>query len=240
MVHDQASDCFLPAFYVLCSSKELDMYWNVIDHVIQATDQKLNPAKVICDFESGLIKAILTQFPDAKVSGCYFHIKQALGRQTKKLQIPAPKIKIAMAPGGVDVLAVVDKDKVAVQGTAYVRKLIHEECVAEGLTYTYHKWESFWSYFNRQWVRRYDPDLWNVEGMSKQVVARTTNPLERFNRELNGTFRPHPSLPVFVSGIEALARRHVQTLQDIPSNRAKSPRRREKYTLPQKVTFPSK
>ncbi|GMF37841.1 unnamed protein product [Phytophthora fragariaefolia] len=85
MVHDQASDCFLPAFYVLCSSKESGMYCNVIDHVIQATDQKLNPAKVICDFESGLIKAMLTQFPDAKVSGCYFHFKQALGRQMKKL-----------------------------------------------------------------------------------------------------------------------------------------------------------
>ncbi|GMF52676.1 unnamed protein product [Phytophthora fragariaefolia] len=157
MVHDQASDCFLSVFYVLCSSKESDMYWNVIDHVIQATDQKLNPAKAICDFESGLIKAVLTQFPDAKVSGCYFHFKQALGRQMKKLQISAPEIKIAMAPGGVDVLAVVDKDKVAVQGTPYVRKLIREECVEEGLTYSYHKWESFWSYFNRQWVHRYAP-----------------------------------------------------------------------------------
>ncbi|OWY95558.1 hypothetical protein PHMEG_00034407 [Phytophthora megakarya] len=49
MVHDQASTCLLPAFYVL------------------STDQKLELFNVICDFEAGLIKAVLTQFPEAKV-----------------------------------------------------------------------------------------------------------------------------------------------------------------------------
>ncbi|ETI55423.1 hypothetical protein F442_01830 [Phytophthora nicotianae P10297] len=101
-----------------------------------------------------------------------------------------------MAPGSVDVLAVVDKDKVAIQGTCYMRKMIREKC---GNQYS----------------------------------------LERFNQELNDTFVPHPSVPVFAAGIEALARHHVQALQGIPSNRAKSPHRREKYTWPKKVAFPN-
>ncbi|POM60224.1 hypothetical protein PHPALM_30946 [Phytophthora palmivora] len=128
------------------------MYWNIIGHAIQATDQNLDPATVICDFGSGLIKAVLTQFPDARVSGCFFHFKQALGRRMKKEKIPAPEIKIAMAPGCVDILAVVDKDKVVIEGTSYVRKLLREKCEADGLVYFFHKWERFWTYFQKQWM----------------------------------------------------------------------------------------
>ncbi|POM75121.1 Hypothetical protein PHPALM_7820 [Phytophthora palmivora] len=41
------------------------------------TKVELDPATVICDFEPRSIKAVLTQFPNARVSGCFFHFKQA-------------------------------------------------------------------------------------------------------------------------------------------------------------------
>lgn len=34
MVYDDPSDCFLPVFYVLCTSKSSNTYWNVVHHVI--------------------------------------------------------------------------------------------------------------------------------------------------------------------------------------------------------------
>ncbi|KAG4040140.1 hypothetical protein PC123_g24318 [Phytophthora cactorum] len=40
----------------------------------------------------------------------------------------------------------------------------------------------------------FPPELWNVRGISRQLVNRTNNPLERYNRELNNeltTQRPN-------------------------------------------------
>ncbi|POM75316.1 Hypothetical protein PHPALM_7596 [Phytophthora palmivora] len=73
MVHDRASGIFVPAFYVLSTYRTSDSYWDIIHHVVQATDQRLSPAEVICDFEAGLMDAVQTQFPDAMVVGCLFH-----------------------------------------------------------------------------------------------------------------------------------------------------------------------
>ncbi|OWZ16891.1 hypothetical protein PHMEG_0009262 [Phytophthora megakarya] len=150
------------------SSKESDMYGNVIDPAIQATDQKLESSKVICDFEAGLIKAVLKQFPEAK----------ALGRRMKRLRIPEPDVKLAMAHGSIDILAVIDKEK--------------------------------------QWVRRHGPDLWNVDGIQSKSLPERTIPS---------------------SALIKLT--HVVTSKDF-TIRAKTPRRREKYTLPKKVMLPDK
>lgn len=152
MVRDEASCCFLPVFYVLCTSKSSDTYWNVIHHVFQACDQKLAPATIVCDFEAGHSNAVLTQFPKARVCGCYFHFKRALRRFMKKLCIPNPEVKIAMEKGVIDILAVIDQDKIAVQGTVYVRKLIRQKCDAKGIPSSHAKWDAFWAYFQRQWI----------------------------------------------------------------------------------------
>ncbi|OWZ11660.1 hypothetical protein PHMEG_00015290 [Phytophthora megakarya] len=111
MVHDQASDCLLPAFYVLCSLKEPDMYWNVIDHVIQAIDQKLELSKVICDFEAGLIKAVI------------------------------------------------------------------------------------WGCFNKQWMRRYGPELWNVNSIPKLTPTRQHTVRNAVHDGRRGHGRWRPELP---------------------------------------------
>jgi len=67
----------------------------------------------------------------------------------------------------------------------------------------------------------YDPELWNVHGMSNRIIARTNNPLERFNREMNDAFAtPHPNMATFVTTIEQLSRRHVATLEAVRGRRA--------------------
>ncbi|ETO61478.1 hypothetical protein F444_20515 [Phytophthora nicotianae P1976] len=46
-------------------------------------------------------------------------------------------------------------------------------------------------------------DVWNVHEMDLDIVSRTNNPLERFNRELNGAMpSAHSSQPAFVSTID--------------------------------------
>ena len=38
----------------------------------------LNPTKLMCDFEAGLIPALRTHLPNSAVKGCYFHHTKAL------------------------------------------------------------------------------------------------------------------------------------------------------------------
>lgn len=81
--------------------------------------------------------------------------------------------------------------------------------------------------FGRTFVGRltlFSVDVWNVHGMDWQVVSRTNNPLERFNRELNAAISTlHLSLPVFVVTIDSLSQRYVRLLSDITNRRAVAP-----------------
>lgn len=237
MVHDRASGLYVPVFYALTSRRTEDMYWDLLHQIIQTTDQQLSPAEVICDFETGLINAISTQFPNAEVIGCMFHFKQALQKRLKKLRIPKAEIAIAMTKGVVDMLTVIDPERIESHGITWVKREIKARCTSVDLRYSRLKWREFWVYFRRTWISKYPPSLWNVFGLDNQLVARTNNPLERFNRELNTVIStPHPSVPVFVAKINALSRNYVDRLEGIPRSRSRRIPR-ETIQLPTPVTF---
>lgn len=64
MVHDHATDMSLSVFYILASKKTQNVYWNVLQAVISAADE---PESVVCDFEAGLLNAVVVQFPEKRV-----------------------------------------------------------------------------------------------------------------------------------------------------------------------------
>ncbi|GMF48158.1 unnamed protein product [Phytophthora fragariaefolia] len=74
----------LPVFYILSTSRSGDSYWDMVHFVVQATDQQLEPAEIVCDFEAALMDSLQTQFTNAIVLGCLFHLKQAFRRAMKR------------------------------------------------------------------------------------------------------------------------------------------------------------
>ncbi|TYZ59907.1 hypothetical protein PybrP1_009220 [[Pythium] brassicae (nom. inval.)] len=137
------------------------MYWNVL----QATNQALDPATIVCDFEAALQQAAMTQFCDAHVVGCYFHFLQANGRKMDKLAISPVEIAVAMEGRALDLITVIPVERVAADGTAFVRTRIRELCNSRGHSYSHGKWDAFWAYFHRTWARSFPPHLWNVSGI---------------------------------------------------------------------------
>ncbi|POM80008.1 Hypothetical protein PHPALM_2208 [Phytophthora palmivora] len=83
MVHDRAS------------VRSGDSYWDIIHFIVQGTDQQIEPTEIVCDFESALIDAVQTQFPNAIIVGCLFHLKQVLRRAMKRFSIPDVECGIA-------------------------------------------------------------------------------------------------------------------------------------------------
>ncbi|KAK1944553.1 hypothetical protein P3T76_004465 [Phytophthora citrophthora] len=237
MVHDRASGLYEPVYYALSTSRSGDSFWDIMHFIVQGTDQQLEPAEVVCDFESALIQAVQTQFPNAIIIGCLFHLKQALRRAMKRFAIPVEECAIAMSRGVVDMLTVVSPSLIE-RCIKWVKHEIRQRCTESGTSYSKVKWRGFWVYFQRTWLDHYDVSVWNVAGLNNELVARTNNPLERFNRELNNRFpKPRPSMATFVGVIKSLSAEYVQRLADIPRGRAHRPPR-ELIQLPVPVELP--
>lgn len=237
MVFDVASGLYASVYFVLMTQRTADAYFDVMHQVLLTTDQQLNPAEVICDFERALIDVMGTHFPNAEVIGCLFHFKQALLRRMKKLCIPSKEIKIAMEKRVLDMLTVIDPETIQSHGCRWVRKEIKRKCREQDLAYSNGKWKKFWAYFDRPWIKRIKPHLWNVSGLNNELIARTNNPLERLNRRANTAFaRPHPSLPVFVAKIGELSQEIVDKIDNVAQGRARR-LQREKISLPRPMKF---
>jgi hypothetical protein len=228
MVDDRARNMFTPVYYVLCTSKSESIYDDILHLICRDTGKKLNPAEVVCDFEFSLISSVQQQFPNADVVGCFFHFKQVLRRRMKNERITEVEISIAMEPGVLDILTVIDPDLVDPKGLAWVKADIKRRCVVKGCVYSRVEWRSFWAYFRRTWLERYFINEWNVFGIADTVVARTNNPLERFNREMNAAFKPHPNLRQLVATIArmstAYARKQASITRGLRRKKVRPPR----------------
>ncbi|KAH9088005.1 hypothetical protein LEN26_019706 [Aphanomyces euteiches] len=190
----RATRLFIPVFYILATSKSYGTYWNLLQYITDSLGKTMQPKDVVCDFKKALVNAVCDIFPTAQLMGCFFHFKYVFLRRMKKYRIPPQQVEIAMAHGVLDMLTVVDPSKVHRQGVAWVRGKVKNVCEQRGFEYAVEKWSRFWKYFERTWVRLFPPHLWNVHALRMDAVARTNNPLERFNREFNAAFGT-PSFP---------------------------------------------
>ncbi|KAG3032222.1 hypothetical protein PC121_g4092 [Phytophthora cactorum] len=220
MMRDPGVGVYVPATYVLMDSKQQDAYWNALNYVIVQTGRPLEPATVTCDFEHGLMNAITEQFPLVKIVGCLFHWKQALRRKMVELRIARPQISAVLRPGVIDVLTIIPVDQIADKGIHFVRAQMDE-------TGNKTKWDAFWRYFRKTWMKSYGAGLWNVNSMTESGIDlqnRTNNPLEGYNRAFGDRFTvKHPSLLSFVETAKADARRFMQLIDDVKHNRRYSP-----------------
>ena len=94
-------------------------------------------------------------------------------------------------------------DEISEVGIPFVRLLIEEDLSAAAIA----KWDSFWTYFEKQWMSKVDSwNICNEDGSYKIFMNRTNNGLERYNRRFNGLFnKHHPSLIEFAEIVERVA-----------------------------------
>ena len=72
---------YAPVVYILMTGKHEILYWHALHWVCVASNWKLDPFSVTCDFEEGLHNAIRGQFVGSILNGCLFHWKQAIRRK---------------------------------------------------------------------------------------------------------------------------------------------------------------
>ncbi|ETP53784.1 hypothetical protein F442_01334 [Phytophthora nicotianae P10297] len=225
MMYDPLTELLVPLFFTLTTSKTQDSYKKFFYCVKFAVGKKPSPIDIVCDFEAAIIFAIREHFPKTKIIGCLFHFKQACRRKMKAYWLPDDEAEIAMAFGVLDMLTVVNPDKISVRGVAWVKAKIKQRCEAKGVPYSREKWRQFWQNFERTWLEQYPPELWNIFNVERKIVNQTNNPLERFHRELNARLKRQPSLKRFVKTIEKIAQHYVILRRGIISGVAQAPAR---------------
>ncbi len=157
--------------------------------------------------------------------GCLFHFKQALHKYLiQKCGLGLSKVlKEAMALGGLDILCILPRNEVEKFGIPYLHYILEL-----GLQ----PWEIekldiiFWPYFKRHWIPIMQS--WNLigkDGAPLQIVNRTNNALESYNRRFNEIFSKQPTLIEFAMLIEEESRHQAQFRQDIITGRKRETER---------------
>ena len=219
MAYDNTTKAYVPIMYTLMTSMTEYAYTNLLHNLIVASDYKLNPSSITCDFEVALRNAIKDQFPGATINGCLFHFKQACRRYLiEKIKFNHDQIKVAMnKEEGIELLTKIPHDEIRWKGIPFVRSIIEDDLSEEEVE----KWDAFWKYFDTQWMRCIA--VWSLldeNGEFPDIQNRTNNPIERYNKKMNQIFEtPHPSMKKFVTLIELEATRQVVRLDNIRHGR---------------------
>ncbi|KRZ75678.1 hypothetical protein T10_493 [Trichinella papuae] len=155
----------LSVVYCLSVWKDLPTYnwiFEVLHSKAEELGVQLDSAKFVCDFETALIPAIQSNFPNTRVQGCFFHFCQAVLRQVGRLglrtdyinnQEVRKKVKMLMAlaflpvnlvPAGFEILNVKTSGQL----------------------------EALFQYYQREWLPATKIPLWNVHGVAVRTNSR--------------------------------------------------------------------
>lgn len=77
-------DQIVPAIHILLTSKTFHLY-EAVFHKIRSLAPNFDPKTVHTDYEAGLKKAFSSVFNGITISGCHFHMAQAVFNKVKKL-----------------------------------------------------------------------------------------------------------------------------------------------------------
>jgi hypothetical protein len=214
MVYDDQTGVYLPVVYILMTHKLEELYRHAFHMITVMSGWKFNPRSITYDFERAIINAAKVSFPNATANGCDFHWMQAILRYCDKLKIE--DTSRILEDNLLKILCVLPHNHVQ-RGIVYVREIIEE-----GLSRSEkRKWKIFWEdYFEKQWIpllevwSLYDP-TGNNDGV-KEIVNRTNNALEKYNRRFNDLFsKGTPSLAEFIGVVEEESRYYAKKLRNI-------------------------
>ncbi|KAE8913134.1 hypothetical protein PF005_g17412 [Phytophthora fragariae] len=118
-----------------------------------------------------------------------------------------------MTPGVLGLLTVVPAKTLRKKGIPFVMKKLYGLIGKPVETEHKAKWDAFWEYFVSTWCELYELSCWNTSGMIEanvEIVNRTNNPLETYNRKLADTFgTSHMGLLNFVQVLKDEAKYYL-------------------------------
>ena len=231
-VHARVGNSYPPCVYFLLPNKTAETYTRMIQ-ILKNMNLAVNPSKILLDFELAAINSFQSEFPQAQVSGCFFHLNQAVIRKVNELGLKRryeTDNEFAMLVKSLPALAFVPVDEVG-EIFEELGASFPDEAECNALIAYF---ESTYIHGPRVGGRvrnpRFEPRLWNHYEDAQVCAPKTTNCCEGFHNSLKSLFMcSHPTMWSFFSGIRKDIGIHRLTLNNaLVQNRERS---RNEYIL---------
>jgi hypothetical protein len=196
------------AVYCLLCNKNRASYDRIL-RVIHELIPNATPRRILIDFESAAMNAFRESYPQAEVTGCYFHLCQSLNRKINDVGLKSDYETDTDISGFIRCLAAlshVPPNDVVNGFETLVQEMPANEKVNDVVTY-----------FEQTYIRgrrrpgrgdNYGPAIfpiptWNQFDVAGEGIARTTNSVEGWHHSLQALFMcQHPTMWTFLAGIQ--------------------------------------
>lgn len=220
----------IPVLYALLPNKELQSYrrmWEAVRERIPG----MNPTSVLTDFEHAAHGAVREIFPNADLTGCYFHLGQSLWRRLQALGLRQRYIEddnFRMYAKMLQALAFLPVGDVQ---DAF-EEIRDQDDFPDDLQDLYHYFEdTYMGRLTRRGQRRaplFSMNVWNVRGRLNAGLPRTNNQVEAWHKALQASvLMNHPTFYKLLGvlkreeGLQYLNIQQVLTGENIKISRRK-------------------
>ncbi|CAF1304925.1 unnamed protein product, partial [Didymodactylos carnosus] len=181
----------IPVVFGLLCRKNAVTYQRLINNIVEFAPAWC-PQNIVLEFEKAVMNVFSTSFPQASLSGCYFHLRQSIHRQLQAQGLQKYYEDDGDFAHGIHKIAALafihPKDVVE----AFVQLSIHLG----------NRFQTILDYFEHNYIGRFrangsrawplfDIEFWNVHERTKNLQIRTNNSAEEWNRRIGCVFNVH-------------------------------------------------
>ena len=196
------------AVYCLVQNKAKPTY-DIILQQLKTLIPAASPERILVDFETAAMSAFQDAYPNAIISGCYFHLCQSVLRKINEVGMKQANENdnvVREAVRCIPALAFVPEADVM---DAF-------DILADHISEIHERMPELLSYFEHTYIRgrrragrvaTHGPSViamqrWNQNQAAADGIARTTNSVEGWHYGLQSVFQcHHPNLWIFLDGI---------------------------------------
>jgi len=195
------------ALYSLLPNKTEATYQRLLTQVVNLIPN-CRPEVVLTDFEMAAQSAFRSHFPDARITGCYFHLSQSVMRKVGEIGMRPSYDSdddIRTMVRCLAALAHVPAEDVGSSFEALAAAMPQHPCMDELLAYfenTYVRGRRMPGRGENYRPALFPPQTWNQREAAVEGIARTTNMVEGWHYGLHSLFQcDHPSVWFFLEGL---------------------------------------
>lgn len=204
--------------YCLLQDKSSTTYNRLLDAVKELLPNAA-PDTIVTDFEKAAMDAFQQKFPSCRVTGCYFHLTQALLCKVSALGMRRDYDENNELRGMIrcpPALAYVRED-VLDYFDLFAESMPQPDCLAELPTYfelTYIRGRRLRGRGNNYASALFPPESWNKHLDVVDGIARTNNAVEGWHHALKSLFScHHPTMWTFLKGLRKEGQRTIRQWQ---------------------------
>ncbi|CAG2202049.1 unnamed protein product [Mytilus edulis] len=178
-IHGFYRDRVIPLVFALMTDRNVANYRQILGHLkrrySRLTNNQLTPTNIISDFETAIMTAAHTDFPNSRIMGCFFHFCKSVWRRVQKEGLRRSYNRSARLKRCIRKLMAIAYLPVAV-----VRQNFHlfvQDVETRNLCRRYHGLRDLLLYFERNYLNgQFQPATWNV--FNRDMDNRTNNHVE--------------------------------------------------------------